>query len=256
MKNLPLKILCLGIIVALTGCASKSSSTASYSQARESFEVQDYKTAFEEVQTPAASGNADAEYALGYMYYYGKGTQANPELGKNWIARSAAQGNETALQAYQMILAREETGQTIATQASKMATPEIPNSTSPSTQTHAVTPSVETNTTAIIPTVKTTHFTKQEEALLTVPATHFTIQLSVETSNQAAAAFIQTHHLATTAQVFRRQLNHHLDYVIIIGNYPNRRAATLAVKKLPATLRALHPWSRSYGDIQKQLQTL
>lgn len=259
MKNFPLSVLCISAALALTGCAT-STSTNSYAHARESFEVQDYKTAFAEVQTPAAEGNAEAEYALGYMYYYGKGTEANQELGKKWIARSAAQGYDTALQAYQMILGREETGSAAVQQtANSISTPTVAANkvTAAPTQTIAHLPAT-TPTPALVVPEKTslTSYTAEETALLKISATHYTIQLSVVDSSAAATAFIQAHHLAGQTQVFRRKLNDKVDYVVIDGNFSNRNAATLAIKKLPKKIQALHPWARSYGDVHKQVQTL
>ncbi len=44
----------------------------------------------------AAKGNPEAEYNLGYLYYYGYGVEKNLEKAKYWLQRSAAKGFEDA----------------------------------------------------------------------------------------------------------------------------------------------------------------
>ncbi len=55
------------------------------------------------VKNKAEQGDADAQYALGYMYYYGSGVKQNKQLGVQWIKRSALQGQVLAKQALPMI---------------------------------------------------------------------------------------------------------------------------------------------------------
>ena len=55
------------------------------------------------VKIKAEQGDADAQYALGYMYYYGSGIEQNKRLGAQWIKRSAIQGQVLAKQALSII---------------------------------------------------------------------------------------------------------------------------------------------------------
>lgn len=72
-----------------------------------SFLAQKYQSAYHELIIPANEGNATAQYAVGYMYYYGKGVKKNKALGVQWIQKSAAQGYQTARQALQLIQKRK-----------------------------------------------------------------------------------------------------------------------------------------------------
>jgi TPR repeat protein len=63
----------------------------------------EYKTAFHELLPLAMQGNAHAEYAVGYMYYYGYGVPVDSESGTTWMDRAASQGSIPAQQALQMI---------------------------------------------------------------------------------------------------------------------------------------------------------
>ncbi len=62
-----------------------------------------YQLAFQQLIVPAEQGNASAQYAVGYMYYYGKGTQRNKTLGMKWIQRSAKQGYRPAQKSLQLL---------------------------------------------------------------------------------------------------------------------------------------------------------
>ena len=60
------------------------------------FDTGFYKHAMETLLPLACDGIPDAQYAVGYMYYYGYGVSQDTEVGKFWIARSANKGYEPA----------------------------------------------------------------------------------------------------------------------------------------------------------------
>lgn len=70
---------------------------------QQSFEQQDYAKAFKDLKPLAEKGNADAQYALGYMYYYGKGTPKNLKQAMIWMNKAAQQGQPLAQQALHAI---------------------------------------------------------------------------------------------------------------------------------------------------------
>ena len=51
----------------------------------------------------ARSGDADAEYALGYMMYYGKGTKQDINGSFHWFQKAAAQGQPQAIKALEKL---------------------------------------------------------------------------------------------------------------------------------------------------------
>lgn len=63
----------------------------------------DYKKSFHELLPLAAEGNPEAEYAVGYMYYYGLGVTQDAESGSFWMKKSAAHKYEPAVKALEMI---------------------------------------------------------------------------------------------------------------------------------------------------------
>lgn len=86
--------------VVLSSCTTDQQRLA---QGKESFIVGDYHQAFKTLQPLAVKGNADAQYAVGYMYFYGYGTPKNNVLANKWMQSAAAQGQPGALQALKMI---------------------------------------------------------------------------------------------------------------------------------------------------------
>lgn len=80
------------------------------------FSLQQYGMTVDQVKQSAAQGNADAEYALGYMYYYGKGLPRDEESARMWIGKAAAQGQPQATQALQLLKKPGE-GQAVVKQA-------------------------------------------------------------------------------------------------------------------------------------------
>ena len=70
-------------------------------QARDAYASKDYQRVFQLTFPLAATGNDQAQYTLGYLYFHGLGTAKDERQAMNWIQRAAAQGNKKALQALQ-----------------------------------------------------------------------------------------------------------------------------------------------------------
>jgi Sel1 repeat len=61
--------------------------------------LQKYQCSFSRIEQAARSGDPDAQYALGYLYYYGVGTTQDRQTGLMWIRKAAAQGQTVAQEA-------------------------------------------------------------------------------------------------------------------------------------------------------------
>ncbi len=57
-----------------------------------------------EIKRAAEAGDPDAQYALGYLYYYGRGVPQDIKLAKQWIKKAANQGQQQAVQAEKILL--------------------------------------------------------------------------------------------------------------------------------------------------------
>jgi TPR repeat protein len=93
------------LLVSLSGCAIKRSNLTqteakpSLQVAQNNFRAGDYKTALSELTLLSLNKDREAQYALGYMYYYGLGTSQNFDLARGWFRESAAAGYQQAQQA-------------------------------------------------------------------------------------------------------------------------------------------------------------
>lgn len=84
----------------LSGCASTGKIMQ---QSKTAFQEGNYAQALERSLPLAEKGNAEAQYAVGYMFYYGKGTAKDADKGQHWIRRAAAQGQPQAIKAMTLL---------------------------------------------------------------------------------------------------------------------------------------------------------
>lgn len=106
--------LCLAALL-LAGCAAQRPAVptpanaaantpgAILHQARIEYHAGRYVEALHLLEPLAKKGNPDAEYTLGYLYYYGYGTNKDKSKALIWIRRAAMQGNDRALTALQTL---------------------------------------------------------------------------------------------------------------------------------------------------------
>lgn len=90
------KFLFLGLmgltVLGLSACQSNQKKPEQkINMGRSYFVKHQYAKAFEKLLTPAKDGVASAQYAIGYMYFYGKGVPQNKPEGKRWIEKAAKQ---------------------------------------------------------------------------------------------------------------------------------------------------------------------
>lgn len=89
--------------VLLTGACASTLQTGKLESGKRAFGSGDYHKAFQELLPVAQAGRPEAEYAVGYLYYYGYGIPRNEETGLYWIGRAAAQRYPLATEALQKI---------------------------------------------------------------------------------------------------------------------------------------------------------
>ena len=98
-------------VLALISSCSHSPSTSSSNTQAPTYKtacntnpyLMKYNCSIRAVQQAAENGNADAQYALGYMYYYGIGTVKDQQTAALWIERAAAAGQPLARKAWTLI---------------------------------------------------------------------------------------------------------------------------------------------------------
>lgn len=93
-------ILVVLLLPTLTGCISDR---INLREGIDSFRVEEYRTAFIRLKPLAIKGQADAQYAVGYMYYYGKGVVEDRKKAWFWITAAAHAGQPDAVVAAKML---------------------------------------------------------------------------------------------------------------------------------------------------------
>jgi TPR repeat protein len=92
-------IIVVGLLI-LTACASTASQDKQdLAVAKGNFAVKNYELAYNHLLPLAQKGNKDAQYALGYLYYYGYGVTRDQKLAMEWINKAAAAGQPLAKEA-------------------------------------------------------------------------------------------------------------------------------------------------------------
>jgi len=94
------KIICSILLLACVGCTF---SAFNLEEGIRHFKEQDYRQAFIRLKPEAMKGQADAQYAVGYMYYYGQGVIEDRKQAWYWITRAAEAGQADAKIAVQML---------------------------------------------------------------------------------------------------------------------------------------------------------
>jgi TPR repeat protein len=106
-KSMFKTIVILILSLFLQACAS-SRIPQELQQGKMSFNKGNYQQAFRELLPLASEGNAEAEYAVGYMYYYGFGAPQDTETGMFWMQKSANQQHQPAISALKMLKANAQ----------------------------------------------------------------------------------------------------------------------------------------------------
>jgi FOG: TPR repeat, SEL1 subfamily len=92
----------LWIIAFLTGCAEYHH-LLNLEQGIHYFKQQKYHDAFVRLKPEAVKGQPDAEYAIGYMYYYGQGITEDRSKAIYWIQQAACAGQPDARNALHLL---------------------------------------------------------------------------------------------------------------------------------------------------------
>ncbi len=94
-------LLILGSLVSvLSGCAANH---INLHEGIHSFQLQNYRDAFIRLKPEAEKGQADAQYAIGYMYYYGQGVVEDRKKAWYWITCAAKAGQADAQAAVKIL---------------------------------------------------------------------------------------------------------------------------------------------------------
>lgn len=265
-KKLLNSTILLATAALLSSCATDPV-IKSFNEARVNYQSENYQLAYQELLVPAAKGNIDAQYALGYLYYSGKGIETNRVLGEYWIKKAALAGNINAQQALKVILSNQQNIYSKhSTNPAKMESLQAELNT-----VHQKTIATKVVASLPKPTEKATfkklakpknqkvkalasHHSAHENHILAIPAHHYTIQLFDASSLFNAKNFVHKYSLSKHALIFKRTIGKKHLYVVIYGNFSTHALAQHGEALLPKTVRALKPWIRPISSVQAEIK--
>lgn len=109
-KYITRSLVTVGLPLLMIGCAHQPSNTSgqavSHTHAAACSSnpyLMKYGCSISKIQAAAEAGSPDAQYALGYMYYYGIDTVKDQQTAQLWIQRAAAQGQPLAKKAWSLM---------------------------------------------------------------------------------------------------------------------------------------------------------
>lgn len=282
------------VIIAVASCSSTSRNGAvSHSFKgtpacqRNAF-LQKYDCSLDQIETAAQQGDPDAQYALGYMYFYGIGTVRDVDAAKLWIRRAAAQGQPLALKATHILNHEENPGsggestgdryqpKTYTKKTAQALNAAVPtqhvsehlpayNGSSQNRRAAAIdvlskdsSGDTSDTDTAVVTTQQKTETSaainsgSSSQNSESLKISGYTIQLMASNQLKKVEDFITTHHLQGKVDYFAASYHGSNWYLLTYGQYPSVAAAKEAVSQLPHELQALKPWVKSMRLVQKE----
>ncbi len=177
----------------------------------------------DELQQAAESGDPDAQYALGYLYFYGKTVTQNTQTGLNWIKRAAVQSQAQAIQALNILSpGNMPNHDTIATPPAETA---VIGKSEQNISSHSERPALSPIKTNVKVDAKTGHT--------------YAIQLLSAANKAELEKYIKTYSLKNKAMI---QKNKHNQYILLYGHYKTHDEAVADLAKLHVALKSQKPW--------------
>lgn len=227
----------LFIMLLLGACQTLQSpkmvqNTDPLQQGKQDFKVGHYPQAYQELKPLAEQGNAEAEYALGYMNYYGLGVPANQKQAVYWTQQAATQGHPAAKQAM--------------AEFDRQFAQATPKSSSPS--------AAQNNTPHLIPSQGATPALVGQDIqrLQRLQNDHYVVQLLGSHDYSALLQLARDDGLANTL-ILHRYLQNQNWYTLVIGDYLSHDAAMQAAQALQERDPNLQPWIRQVGPLKQTI---
>lgn len=244
----------LGLLVGLFMMAACTSPHMSGELAagKMAFQNGDYNDAFEHLLPVARTGRPEAEYAVGYMYYYGYGVQRDMAAGRLWIERAAAQHYALANQALDRMRHAPPEETTASAASSGPVTSGFKGAVAPSeAYTATPTPKPKPLLKAKPASVgKPSPVSHRKAARSCVPSSaRYVLQLYGSWQQQNARQFAKERGFGKRVTVCRTVREGKDWYILVTGQFASMAEAGKAKMALPQSMKGLHPWVRPAKDL-------
>lgn len=273
----------LSCSMALLASCSTNKSTSFKTE--KSAQKQRYAMSFNEIKTAALKNDADAQYALGFMYYYGKQVPRDMGAAKKWIRKAANQGQPRAITAMKLmgeqVPAKQAKFAQRTAQPKKTAKPAVkiaamkpqasfsqpqsgpqpqPNPSPKFTKTAKVKHKFIRKMKAKKPAIKIAHKSRPaklsiEQQLMKKHDDHFTLQLLGSRNVAHIKDIVKQNHLEKDSTIYHTYFKGKDWYVLIYGDYTTPDAALAAIDRLPSSAQQLKPWVKPFASVKVGIRT-
>lgn len=237
--------------VLLAACASPHLS-AEMEVGKMAFQTGDYPKAFHQLLPIAKAGRPEAQYAVGYMYYYGYGVPRDLSAGMFWIGRAAAQHYPAADQALERIRQDNAAHESSEVTARLYPKKSLHVKKSPAMSLPQVVKKQPRHTDVakvarvMAPEKKHEQVSGQKtgENTCAGEAARYVLQLYGSWEFSRVSAVRKQLGLRDQGAICVTKRDGGKWYVLVTGQYANMDAAKKAKAELPSRLKAAHPWIR------------
>ena len=94
-----------------------------------------------------------------------------------------------------------------------------------------------------------------ENRLMQVTSRHYTLQLMGSHSLRAVKDFMRRNNLQGKAKYYSAVFRGSKWYMLIYGEYPSVVRARAAIRQLPGSVRAMHPWVKPYSIVKREIRS-
>lgn len=285
---------CTTTTKSLTTTEPRIESASQLGKARQAFNQKNYEQAASLLTPLAEQGDADAQYALGYMYHNGLGVPRNYKLAIQWMTAASAKGNQKATEALRRLselgsdvtddnlqepvnqpVSEPDTEQPVMISGRQTETPAATTESEaapaedsgkavaeakPQPQPQPTVPSTtepaKTASQESNPdTEAETTLTSDEKWIMAQPDSNYTLQLIATGNEKALIRFVNENNLHNSAKYYKTLRNKKDWYTLIQGSYDSSASAKQAIKALSPGLQDMNPWVKPIKAIQKALSS-
>ena len=200
----------------------------------------DYSVAMDWFRKSAEQGIGQAQFNLGVFYENGYGVDKDIEIARGWYEKAAAQGTKEA----ENKLASLDSAVTLSeTEAEAPVEIEHP----------AEAESTASIASEYVSSDIVVDGMKREAWVLSQSPDHYSLQIGSVTREDKMINFLKNNRVSNDAAYIRVVIKGVTRYNALYGVYENYSDATAAIENLPASLRKVKPWVRSFRMIQQLL---
>ncbi len=207
---------------------------------------------YDQIRSAASGGDADAQYALGYLYFYGKnGAPKDAALAKIWIEKAAKQKQVQAVKALALINNRSEASspQDVHNVVSTIAHAPVEEETlKKQTALMKQAKSIQSEKENLVVVRQKKSLTSDKNQNGVNPGI-YTLQLLGAFNRDTIKTFVNKNHLEGRAKLYENQLRGRPWYVLTYGEYGNKKDARIVAEKLECKL-SVKPWVRPSATLK------